>query len=87
MTMVDVGSAECIIIECNEEAMIVDAGYANTWADIRDAVENMDIQSLKYFVITHPHADHIGSATRIIEQYNPEIALLPPIEYNTKAYD
>lgn len=87
LTMVDVGAAECIIIESDEEAMIVDAGYAKAWDDISDAVEQMGIQSLKYFVITHPHADHIGSATRIINQYTPEIALMPPIEYDTKAFD
>lgn len=86
MTMVDVGTAECIIIVADNEAMIVDAGYAKSWDAIDEAIQFMNIDILSYFIITHPHADHIGSATRILEKYEVETVLLPPITYESAAY-
>jgi len=86
LTMVDVGAAECIIISVDSEMMVVDAGYAKSWESIDQAVQDTGIDSISYFVITHPHADHIGSAAKIIENYDVETVLLPPITYESAAY-
>ena len=85
-TMIDVGSAECLILVANGDAMIVDAGYAKSWNAIDEAIQSMDISTVSFFVITHPHADHIGSATKILENYEVETVLLPPITYDSEAY-
>lgn len=68
LTMVDVGAAECIIISVDSEMMVVDAGYAKSWESIDRAVQDTGIDSISYFVITHPHTDHIGSADKIIDR-------------------
>jgi len=86
MTMVDVGTAECILILVNNEAMIVDAGYAKSWENIKQTIQSMGIESITYFVITHPHADHIGSAAKVLENYDVDTVLLPPITYESAAY-
>ncbi|MBR2390148.1 MAG: MBL fold metallo-hydrolase [Mogibacterium sp.] len=86
LTMVDVGAAECIIISVDGGTMIVDAGYAKSWESIDQAVQDTGTDSISYFVITHPHADHIGSATKIIENYDIQTVLLPPITYESAAY-
>lgn len=86
LTMVDVGAAECIVVMVDGETMIVDAGYAKSWESIDRAVQDTGIDSISYFVITHPHADHIGSADKIIENYEVETVFLPPITYESAAY-
>ena len=86
LTMVDVGAAECIIISVDGETMIVDAGYAKSWESIDQAVQDTGTDSISYFVITHPHADHIGSAAKIIENYDVQTVLLPSITYESAAY-
>lgn len=86
LTMVDVGAAECLIITVDDEAMMVDAGYAKSWENIEQTIQSMDIESITYFVITHPHADHIGSAARVLENYDVDTVLLPPITYESAAY-
>ncbi|MGN0184792.1 MAG: ComEC/Rec2 family competence protein [Aristaeellaceae bacterium] len=85
-TMIDVGSAECLILMVNGEAMIVDAGYVKSWDAINEVLQSMNINTVSFFVITHPHADHIGSATRILENYEVETVLLPPITYDSEVY-
>ena len=86
LTMVDVGAAECLIIIVDEEAMIVDSGYAKSWENIEQTIQSIGIESIAYFVITHPHADHIGSAARVLENYDVGTVLLPPITYESAAY-
>ena len=83
LTMVDVGSAECLIITIDGETMVVDAGYTKSWNAIESTLQAHDVSQIKYFALTHPHADHIGSATRILNAYPVEAVLLPPIEYDT----
>lgn len=86
LTMVDVGAAECLIIAVDDEAMIVDAGYAKSWESIDQTIQSLGIESISYFVITHPHSDHIGSAANILENYDANTVLLPPITYESAAY-
>lgn len=86
LTMVDVGATESIIITVGDETMVVDAGYAKSWKDIEQVIQDMDTESILYFVITHPHADHIGSAAKIMENHAVETVLLPPITYESAAY-
>lgn len=86
LTMVDVGAAESLIITVDDEAMMVDAGYAKSWENIEQAIQSTDVESISNFVITHPHADHIGSAARILENYDVDIVLLPPITYESATY-
>ena len=86
LTMVDVGTAESIIIAVDDEAMVVDAGYAKSWDAIDHTIQGMGVEAINYFVITHSHADHIGSAAKIIENYDVQTVLLPPITYESAAY-
>lgn len=86
LTMVDIGAAECMVVMVDGEVMLVDAGYAKSWESIDQAVQDTGTDSISYFVITHPHADHIGSAPKIIENYDVETVLLPPITYESAAY-
>lgn len=86
LVLVDVGMAECSILTIDGEAMIVDTGYAKSWAAIDQVIQNTEIDAFSYLVITHPHADHIGSASTLLESYDVGTVLLPPITYESAAY-
>lgn len=87
LRMVDVGMAECIIIDVDGEVMLVDTAYAKNEDAVRNALDEMDVESIRYLVLTHPHADHIGGSRWIIESYPIEKAILPPIEHSTATFD
>ena len=86
LALVDVGMAECILLTVDYEAMIVDTGYVKSWEAIDRAIQSMEIDTFSYLVITHPHADHIGSAAAILENYDVGTVLLSPITYESAAY-
>lgn len=87
LTMVDVDHAECILITVDQKAMIVDTGYAKSWEQIYSTIQALEIDSFEYLVLTHPHADHIGCATRILDCYEVGTVMLSPATYDSKAYE
>lgn len=58
---IDVGQADCILLTCGGETMLVDGGDWEDQDSIIAYLQLQNIQSLTYVVGTHGHADHIGS--------------------------
>lgn len=85
--MVDVGMAECMIVDVDGEVMLVDTAYAKNADAIQSALNDMGVHEIRYLVLTHPHADHIGGAKWIIETYPIEEVILPPIEHSTATFE
>ena len=85
--MLDVGMAECIIVTVGDEAMVVDTAYVKNNETVHNAMEEMNVDTIKYLVLTHPHADHIGGAREILNTYSVEMAILPPIKYGTEVFN
>lgn len=85
--VVDVGMAECMIVTCGQETMVIDTAYIKNEEMIRKALDQMGVESIKYLVLTHPHADHISGTQWMLETYGIDVALLPPVEYGTEVYN
>ncbi len=83
---IDVGQADAILIrvptENGTENMLIDAGTSSGHSDevITDYLDNLDIDTLEYMMITHPHLDHGGAAAEVIEAYDVENLILPECE-------
>ena len=86
-TMIDVGMAECMIVTCGSETMVIDTAYIKDKDIIKEKLEEMDVDSIKYLVLTHPHADHISGTRWLIDAYEVGAAILPPIEYGTEVFN
>lgn len=84
VTFLDVGHGDCALVICDGETMMIDTGPAGAWNNIEPKLSG--ISNLKYLVLTHPHADHIGNAVNIIESIPVDAAILPPIRHDSKTY-
>ncbi len=83
---VDVGQGDCTLITYKGDSVLIDAGpvsagesaaaYVKTYAPIVD-----------YFIITHPHEDHMGGAAEILENIDVENIIMPDKEVDTKFYE
>lgn len=83
----DVGMADCTLIICDGEAMMIDAGASKSnWAHIQEILPELGVESLQYLMLTHPDFDHIGNAVRVLENYDVAHILMPPVEHDTKTY-
>lgn len=76
---IDVGQGDCTLIVSDGEAMLVDAGESECSQTVVDYLDEMGITSLKYVVGTHPHSDHIGGLSSVIDSFEVENVILPAV--------
>ncbi len=70
----DVGSADCILIHDDKHLIVIDAGLINSELSIPDYIENeivkkRNVDKINLMVLTHPHADHYGQMTKILDRF------------------
>ncbi|NLB61737.1 MAG: MBL fold metallo-hydrolase [Clostridiales bacterium] len=83
----DVGQGDSILlISPNDKTMLIDAGTSKSYKTIQSKLEELKIEKLDIVIATHPHADHIGSMTSVIENYEIESFYLPECDTDTKTY-
>ncbi len=77
--VIDIGQGNCTLILSDGEAMLIDGGDNGTQDIIIEYLELMGVDSLKYIVATHPHADHIGSIDDVLNSIEVENIIMPEI--------
>lgn len=83
----DVGQADCTLLESDGHFMLIDAGDNNDENVIINYLDERGVQKIDYIIGTHPHADHIGSMDAVINKYEIETIYMPFIAHNTKTFD
>lgn len=74
---IDVGQADCALILCGEESILIDAGEVDSYTTIDAYLKSQNVQKLDYLILTHAHADHIGSADEIVRNYKISNVIMP----------
>lgn len=67
---IDVGQADCILIQNKNKNVLIDAGNQADFPLIQDYLDKLNIKTIDTFILTHPHEDHIGSAAKIVQNYS-----------------
>ena len=65
---IDVGNADCILVRQEDKNLLIDAGERNDEDVILQYLANHGVEHLDLVIATHPHADHIGSMTAVLEE-------------------
>ena len=65
----DVGQGDSILIRSGDYTMLIDASVREAGDVIVQNLDALGVTELDAVVATHPHADHIGGMTQIIETY------------------
>lgn len=77
VSFIDVGQGDSTLIECQGEAMLIDAGLYGSRQNIINYLNQRDVETLTYCVATHPHSDHIGGMSDVIYNFNVETLVYP----------
>lgn len=83
MTVLDVGNADCILLENKGEYMLIDAGENSDGKAVVQALNYRGITKLKYVIATHADSDHIGGMDDVVNAFPIETFMMSfmPEEY------
>jgi len=89
VTFLDVGQGDSAVIRLGEsnEVILIDTGEADFAGRVTSYLDRHDIRTINYLVATHPHSDHIGSMSQIVDKYDVEKIYMPRAVNNTKSYE
>jgi competence protein ComEC len=86
VTFLDVGQADCTLIQTGGKAMLIDAGNNNDATTIINNLSSLGVQKLDVVIGTHPHEDHIGGMDTIINKFDIGQIYLPKVTATTKTF-
>ena len=79
---IDVGQADCALLECDGEFAIIDGGNSEDGEDVVEYLAEQGVQELALVVGTHPHEDHIGGLPHVLDAYPAENVWSSEIPYS-----
>lgn len=82
-----VGKADSILVIADGEAMLVDAGEADTVDYVISYLKSAGVYELDAIIATHPHLDHIGGMSYVIEEFSPELCYISSKTHTTATYE
>jgi len=66
----DVGQGDSEFLELpNGQTMLIDAGVQERGAGIVSYIKGLGYNKIDYIICTHPHADHIGGMTEVVNSF------------------
>lgn len=76
---IDVGQGDAVLLQSGGEYCLIDTGLPDSKEQLFSYLDRVGVTRLKLLVMSHPHADHIGSMDKVIEKYPVEQILLPDL--------
>lgn len=83
---IDVGMGDAMLLICDGEAMIIDSGNVGYGPIVVDYARSCGVDSLKYLLVTHGHADHVGGMPEIIDAFPFETMFLFDVPCSEEPY-
>ena len=87
ITYLDVGQADSILIEENNEYMLIDAGNNEDGPKLVNYFKSLGIEKFEYVIGTHAHEDHIGGMDDIIKNFSIGTFYMPEVLTTTKTFE
>ena len=84
---IDVGQADCALLECEGEYMLIDGGNKEDSQLVVTYLREQGVEELAAVVSTHPHEDHVGGLPAVLAVYPTRAVYAPTKTYASQVYD
>ncbi len=82
---IDVGQGDSELIQVDNKNILIDAGCNDSKA--LNYLKSIGINKLDYVIATHPHEDHIGGMTSVINNFEIGEFYAPKVNHTTKTFE
>lgn len=79
---IDVGQADCTLLKCGDDVVLIDGGEVDSYNTIKSYLDSQNVTEIDYYILTHAHSDHIGSADDIIRNYKIDNVIMTRLSQN-----
>lgn len=83
----DVGQADCALLECDGEYILIDGGNIGDSAQVVSYLEQAGVEELKAVICSHAHEDHVGGLPGVLAVYPTAAVYAPTRTYASDCYD
>lgn len=87
VSYIDVGQADCALVECAGEFLLIDGGNRDDSQLVVSYLEQQGVQELAAVVCTHAHEDHVGGLPAVLAVYPTKAVYAPTKTYASKIFD
>ena len=84
---IDVGQADCALLECAGQYMIIDGGNVDDSDLVVTYLQDQGVEQLHAVICTHAHEDHVGGLAAVLAVYPTEQILSPTRTYSSACFD
>ena len=83
---IDVGQADCALLECDGKYMIIDGGNVEDGQLVVSYLKQMGVETIDRVVCSHAHEDHVGGLPAVLSVFDAGKVYAPVTEYDTKVF-
>lgn len=84
---IDVGQADCALIECGGAFMLIDGGNRDDGQKVVSYLESCGVEELEAVICTHAHEDHVGGLPAVLAVYPTAQVYAPTKTYSSNVFD
>lgn len=76
---IDVEQGDCALVVAGDYTILIDSGEISQKSKVITYIRSLDIDHINMVVASHPHSDHIGSLSSVIDEYGADRLIIPKI--------
>ncbi len=84
---IDVGQGDAeLIMTSDGKTVLIDSGTPESRTVLTGYLKEQGVKKIDYFVLTHPHADHIGGAAAVLDAFDVVNVIMTDAPTTTSTY-
>ncbi|MDE6730753.1 MAG: MBL fold metallo-hydrolase [Oscillospiraceae bacterium] len=76
------GKADGMVIQTQNHTVVIDCGEKSDGSKMRRCLNALGVEKIDYMILTHYDQDHIGGASKVIDNFEVSHILAPDYEHN-----